>query len=76
MRKPARKKHLTQKQYELLESFGLGRIIISEMSEYQIEQLRKAAHGAVMVIPFKDVAGMEYLAHNPEVIRRTEDTNA
>ncbi len=50
---------MTKKQYELLEQFGLHRI---DNTSIDIEELRKAVHAAVLIIPFKDVEGMEHLS--------------
>lgn len=45
---------LTKQQFLLLEDFGLRRL---EDSTINVEELRRAIHQAVLVIPFKDVEG-------------------
>lgn len=53
---------MNKQQYELLENFGLKRIVPGEMSVDQVEQLRIAIHAAVLIIPFANVQGMEYMS--------------
>ena len=53
------KTKLTKEQYELLENFGLNRI---DTASVNVEELRKAARAAILVIPFKLVSGMEHMA--------------
>lgn len=53
---------MNKQQYELLENFGLKRIVPGEMSVDQVEQLRIAIRDAVLVIPFAKVEGLEHMS--------------